>query len=126
MVPRQNGFHGPVLPATRGTTQGVIISPKVCNVVVDNSIRTLLAMTVEDQRVAQDGLVETVGLCVGVFYAYYGMFGSRDSMTVLFSLFRSYGLAAKVAKSCIITCHVRALRAVCRHGPRGEFHSTLW
>ena len=56
VVPKQNGFHGPAFPATRGTTQGGLVSLTLFNVVVDNVIRTWLAMTVEDQRVDQDGL----------------------------------------------------------------------
>ena len=55
-IPRQNGFHGPALLATRGTTQGGLVSPTLFNVVVDNVIRNWLAMTVEDQRVAHDRL----------------------------------------------------------------------
>ena len=49
------------------------------NVFVDNIIQTWLAMTVGDQRVAHDGVVEAVGWCLGVFYADYGMVGSRDA-----------------------------------------------
>ena len=48
VVPGQNGFHGPVLPATRGTTQGGLVSLMLFNVVVDNAIRTWLDMKVED------------------------------------------------------------------------------
>ena len=61
VVPRQNGFHGLDLPNTRGTTQGGLVSLTLFNVVVDNFIRTSLAMTVKDQRVDHDGLGETVG-----------------------------------------------------------------
>ena len=56
MVPRQNGFHRMAFPATRGITNGRLVSPTLFNVVVDNVIRTWLAMKVEYQRVAQDGL----------------------------------------------------------------------
>ena len=79
MVPRQNVFHVPAFPATRGSTQGGLVSPTLFNVVVDNVIRTFLEMTVEDQRVDHDGLRETVGRCLGVFYADDGMVGSRES-----------------------------------------------
>ena len=51
ILPRQNGFHGPVFPATRGKTQGGLVSPTIFNVVVNNVIRTCMDMTVEDQRV---------------------------------------------------------------------------
>ena len=69
-----------------------------------------MGMTVEDQRVDQDGLVETVGRCMGVFYADDGMVGSRDAdwlqhaMNFLVGLFRRYGLEANVEKSCTMTC----------------------
>ena len=79
MVPRQNVFHVPAFLATRGSTQGGLVSPTLFNVVVNNVIRTFLDMTVEDQRVDHDGLGETVGRCLGVFYADDGMVGSRES-----------------------------------------------
>ena len=55
-VPRQNGFHVPTFPATRGKMQGGIVSLTLFNLVVDNFIRTWLAMTMEDQRSDHDGL----------------------------------------------------------------------
>ena len=116
-VPRQNGFHRLASPDTRGMTQGGIVYQKLFNVVVDNVIRTWLAMMVEDQRVAHEGLGETVGQCLGVFYANYGMVGSRDSdwlkhaMKFLVGLFRRYGLAANAAKSCTMIFQTGSLWA---------------
>ena len=46
VVAIQNSFHGPVFPATRGTTQGRLLHLMLFNVVVDNVIRTWLARTV--------------------------------------------------------------------------------
>ena len=92
------------------------MSPMLFNVEVDNVIRTWLAITVEDQRVARNKLVETVGWCLGVFYDDDVMVGSRESnwlqhaMNVLVGLCRRYGLAANVEKSRTMTCHPRALR----------------
>ena len=63
MVPGQNGFHRPAFPATRGITQVRLVSPAMFSMVVDNVIRTWLSMTVEDQRVAHDGLGDTAGRC---------------------------------------------------------------
>ena len=109
VVPRHNGFHRPAFPTTRGTMLGRLVFPTMFNVVVDNVIKTWLAMMVEDQRVAHEGLVETIGQCLGVFYAKYGMFRSRDldwlhhMMNVLVGLFKRYGLAANVVKSCTMT-----------------------
>ena len=74
-------------------------------------------MTVEDQRVAYDGLVETVWRCLGVFYADDGMVRSRDTgwlkhaMNILVGLFRRYGLAANVAKLRTMKCQPDALWA---------------
>ena len=49
------------------------------NVVIEKVIRTWLEMTAEDHRVDHDGLGETVGRCLGLFYAGDGTVGSRDS-----------------------------------------------
>ena len=46
--------------------------------VVDNVIITWMDMTLEVQRVAHDGLVETLRRCLGVFYTNDGMVGSYD------------------------------------------------
>ena len=78
VVPRHNGFRRPSFPTTRGTFQGRLVSLTLFNVVVDSVIRKWMDMTVEDQRVAQDRLGETVGRCVWVFYADVGMVVSRD------------------------------------------------
>ena len=93
MVPRQNEYHGPIFPATRGTMKGGLVSPTLFSVIVKNIIRTWLAITVDDQRVAHDRMREAVGRCLGVFYADDGMVGSRDSewlqhlMNILVGLF---------------------------------------
>ena len=77
--------------------------------VVYNIIRTWLAMTVEDQRVAHEILGETTGRFLGVFYADGGMVVSQDLyllqqlMNVLVGLFWRYGLASNIAKSHMIT-----------------------
>ena len=117
VVPSHNSFHGTAFPSTRGTTQGGLVPPKLFNVVVDNVIRTCLAMTVEDQRVTHDRLEETVGRCLGVLYADYGLVVSCDldwlqhTINDLVGLFIRYGLVYNVTKSCKITCQTGALRA---------------
>ena len=93
VVPRQNGSHLPAFTATRGTTQGGLVSPTLLNLVLDNVIRTCLTMALEDQRVDHDEFGDTVRQCLGVFYADDGMVGSRDAdwlkhlMNVLVGLF---------------------------------------
>ena len=79
VVPRKNGFHGTAFPATRVTTQGGLVSPMLFNVVADNFIRTWMAMMVEDQRMEHEDPGETIGRCLGVFYADNGMFGYHNS-----------------------------------------------
>ena len=61
MASIQNGFHRPEFPSTRGTMQGGLVYLTLLNVVAENFIRTWLDMAVEDQRVAHDGMGETVG-----------------------------------------------------------------
>ena len=73
VVLRQNGFLGPTFPDTRGTMQGVLVSPTMFNVMVENTIRTCLAITVEYQRVSHDGQGDTFGQFLGVLYANNGM-----------------------------------------------------
>ena len=93
------------------------MSLEMFNVVVENIIRTCMAMPVDNHRVDPDGLGETFGQCLGVFYADYDMVGSRESewlqhaMNVLVGLLRRYGLAAKFSKSRTMTCQTGALRA---------------
>ena len=117
VVLRQNGFLGPTFPDTRGTMQGVLVSPTMFNVMVENTIRTCLAITVEYQRVSHDGQGDTFGQFLGVLYANNGMVGSHESywiqqtMNVLISLFRRYGLASNVTKSRTMTCQPGALQA---------------
>ena len=66
---------------------------------------------------AHDELVDSAGRCLVVFYANYGMVGSRDpdwlqySMNVLVGLFRRYGLASNVANSRLMICQPGALRS---------------
>ena len=93
MVLRQNGYHGPTLPDKWVTTQVGLVSPTLFKVVAENVIRTWLAMIVEDQRVDHNGIGDTIGRCLGVFYADDGMVGSIDtewlqhSINVLVGLF---------------------------------------
>ena len=86
------------------------------NVVVDNSIRTWVAMMVEDQMVDHGSQGDTVGRSLRVFYADNGMVGSCDSecmqhvINVPVGLFRRYGLVANVVKTQTMTCQSGALR----------------
>ena len=76
----------------------------------------MLPMTVEYHRVAPGRLGKTVRRYLVVLYYNYGMVRPCDSdwlqhtMNALVRLFRMYGLAANIAKSCKITCKPGALR----------------
>ena len=76
---------------------------------VDNVVWTGMAMTVEYQAVAQEGLGLNVGICLGVFYAENGMLGARDSewlqnaLNVLIGLFHLYRFVTIVAN--LVQCH---------------------
>ena len=97
--------------------QGGLVSSMLFNVVVDNFIRTWLSMTLENQRVARDGLVETARRFLRVFYDDDGMMVSRDLdclqhlMNVLCGLFQRYGLADNVSKPHAMTCQTGILRS---------------
>ena len=52
----KNWYHGTQLQATRGTTQGGLISPTLLNIIVDNVVQNWIALTVEDEMVANEGL----------------------------------------------------------------------
>ena len=76
-----------------------------------------LAMTVEYQRMAHNGMGETFKQCLGVFYSNDGMVISRDSawlqhsMNILIYLFQRYGLAANIDKPHTMTCQPNTLRS---------------
>ena len=86
--------------AVRWKTQGGLISPTLFNVVVDDLVGKWLAMTAEDQAVAQEGLVLNVRTCMVLLYSDYSMIGAQDLhwlqnvLNVLIGLFRRYGLVA--------------------------------
>ena len=69
VVTLQNGYHGPHFRATICTNQGGLISPTLFNLIIGKVVWKWLAMMVEDQLVAQEGLVIEVGRCMGLFYA---------------------------------------------------------
>ena len=89
----KNIYHSPHFKATRVTTQGILISLTLFNLIVDNVVRNWLALVVEDQLVTQEGLGLLVGRCLGLFYVDYGMVVSQDpewlqgSLNVLIVLF---------------------------------------
>ena len=75
VVTRQNGYHGHNFRATHSTTQGGIELPTLFKLAVDSVVCHWLFLTVEDGSVIEDGLVQTVGWRLGVFYAEYCLMG---------------------------------------------------
>ena len=96
---------------------GILVKPTLFNIVVDNTIRTWLAITVEDQRLDHNGMLEAVGRYLGVFYADDGMVGSKDAewikhlMNVLVGLFWWYYFAASANKYRMMTYQPDTLRS---------------
>ena len=68
VVTHQNGYHGPHFKSTWWKTEGRLIFPTLFNFIVNNVVRKLLAMTVEDQLIEYERLVIVVGRCLGLFH----------------------------------------------------------
>ena len=64
VVTRENGYRVPHFQATRWKTQGGIISPTLFNLSVDNVVRNWLALMVEDELVAYEGLRLAAGFVI--------------------------------------------------------------
>ena len=116
-IAHQNGYHGPYFKTTRGTTQGILISPTLFNLIVYNVVCNWLALMVDDQLPAQEGLGITLWRCLVIFYANGGMVGSRDpnwlqgDLNVIIGLLRRYVLVANVIKSKVVICQPGALQS---------------
>ena len=115
VVTRQKKYHVPQFKAPRGTTQGVLESPILFNVVDDGVVYHWLSLTMEDVLGIQDGLGHVVDRRLGVFYADNGLLGSRDlewlqgALNVLIVLFWRINLAANVVKPKTMTFHMGAI-----------------
>ena len=60
-----------------GGTQGGLILLTLFDLIFNNIVRNCLTLMVEDQLVAQEGMVLSVSRCMGIFYAYDGGVGSQ-------------------------------------------------
>ena len=67
VVTRQNGYCGPHFRATRRKTQCGLISLTLFNFIINNVASKWLVKIVEDQMVAQEGLVLALGKCLVIF-----------------------------------------------------------
>ena len=117
MVTRKKFYHGLQFRATCRTTQGLLTSPTLSNVVVDNVVWYWLSVIVEYSAFIHDGMGHAVGSIVGVLYADDGLIGSQDTewivggISILIGLFRRIGLMANVAKSKNMTCQPGTIRS---------------
>lgn len=115
VVARQSGFHGHVFEATRGTTQGSIVSPTLFNIVLDCVTRHWLFLTVGNNQIVQTGLGQEARNKLSMFYADDGYISARDeawlqeAATILTGLFRRVGLAANPVKTEAMICFPNSL-----------------
>ncbi len=77
MVLRQSGYYGTPFRATRGVTQGDVISPIIFNVVADAVVRYWLSLVCEDGRDTNVGFQVRVQEKQVLFYADDGYIASR-------------------------------------------------
>ena len=115
IVPRQSGFHGPVITASRGGTQGSLLFPMLFNILEDAILRHWLSLVIDDDgSVAQQGMGLTVADRLAAFYADDGLVSSthhpwlQHATEVLVGLFRRVGLVTNVAKTKAMTTFPQA------------------
>ena len=101
----QSGYHGQHFKATMVTNKGELILSTLFIIIVDNVVRNWIALTVEDQLVAQEVLGLELGRCIKISYTDNGVVGLRDqewlqgALNMLIDLFFQYRLVANVANS---------------------------
>ena len=83
---------------------------------IENVVQNWLALIVEDELFAHEGLELAVGRCLGLFYAGNVMVGSRDpewlqvDLNVLIGLLQLYGLVWNISKYKSKTCQPKEIR----------------
>lgn len=115
IVPKQNGYHGRPFHATRGVTQGDIISPMLFNIVVDVIVRYWLSVESPFPETSRDGIGHKILDHQVLFYADDGLLASTNpnwlqkSFDSLVLLFARMGLKTNVKKTVSMTCtpHVK-------------------
>jgi hypothetical protein len=104
VVAKQGGHFGAAFPATRGVTQGDIVSPTIFNIVVDATVRYWLTLVLDDGS-EFEGLGRTVQEQLVLFYADDGLLASRNPewlqmvLSHLCELFERMGLRTNVQKT---------------------------
>ena len=79
IVPRQSGFHGPVITASRGGTQGSLLFPMLFNIMEDAILRHWLTLAIPyDRDAANEGLDPLFADRLAAFYADDGLITATD------------------------------------------------
>ena len=116
MVTRESGYHVPQFRVTRGKTQGGLSLSMLFKVDVDSVDIYWLLMTVYYGLVVNDRLGQVTGQSLGVYYVDDGILGYSDlecmqgALNVLIGIFCRTELAANVANSKTMDCHMGSIR----------------
>jgi Reverse transcriptase (RNA-dependent DNA polymerase)/Ulp1 protease family, C-terminal catalytic domain len=108
-VPRQSGFHGPIIRPHSGNTQGGIFSPNAFNIQIDSVIRHWLHLTLNSDSPTHQGLGRSVEHILALFYADDGCISTQDhewlqhALNVLSQLFQRIGLYTNTQKTALMT-----------------------
>jgi hypothetical protein len=111
VVAKQSGYYGEPFEATRGVTQGDIISPTIFNIVSDAVVRYWLSTVSMDIEVPVSGVGDGGREHSALFYADDGEVSSRDpawlqgAIDVLAELFGRVGLKTNTDKTEVMICH---------------------
>jgi hypothetical protein len=117
LVPRQSGFHGPVVTPGSGNTQGGIFSPVAFNIQVDNVVRHWLSLVLDDKGTVTDGLGFSVEQIMALFYADDGCLSTIDhewlqkALEILTELFRRIGLETNTQKTVLMISNPPTMHA---------------
>jgi hypothetical protein len=109
VVAKQGGHFGVAFPATRGVTQGDIVSPTIFNIVVDAIVRHWLTLVLDDGSEV-NGFGRMVREQLVLFYADDGLLAARNhlwlqmALSRLCELFERVGLRTNVQKTKTMTC----------------------
>lgn len=117
VVARQSDYHGDPFGATRGVTQGDIISPMIFNIIADAVIRYWLSIVSSEPDDAITGLGANLLDRTALFYADDGMLGSTDpewlqgAFDTLSGLFERVGLRTNEDKTKAMVCTPGSIRS---------------
>ena len=111
VVAKQSGYYGEPFRATRGVTQGDIISPTIFNIISDAVVRYWFSTVSADTEAPVSGVGVGGRAHSALFYADDGEISSRDpewlqgAIDVLADLFGRVGLKTNTDKTEVMICH---------------------